>query len=891
YDEQGVYFLVKAGEPDVGKLRKDVPQVLDAAVWGNDDVEIFVDPLGDRNEYAQFAVNPAGVRSEFYFIESGNTGRAMYNPKWDAAATIGKDGYVVEVFIPYAALYCRKLKEGPQDWVFSVARQRLAGSEFMYTAFSHPPSDKGFHDIKSWGHLKGVTVPADRYVYTAGKAPTVSMTKDASGAYQAFVAAEIRNLSNKMGEVVLGCTVEGKLLDRRLTIPANAAASAELGPYTVKTFGKKEVWVNCHGAATNDLLFANLYVARFNYEPLKITVTEPAYRNAIYFTENIKAIQAEIGLNMPEAKLAGATLETKFLAADEQVLFSKQDALSAGLRRIAVSIPADKLGEGEYRLAAALKDKAGAVIEETTAPIRKLGKAPGVEARVGKDGKVIIEGVPVLIRGMAVGFGYLVPAGALPAIRCPRAMNFAPAIDNVGADRNCYYYFTTLDRMPGLEAAAKQDARLPEETKKRVLEVIRENRFARNLIGYYLSDEPECRSLSPDTLKELYQFVKENDPWRFCIIVSRSPATYVDCCDVICPHPYVGPLMDVEGRRTTGRDAAYVHMIMTEAIEGIAGRAKALWIMPQIFSYYNLSPTMFPDCVMPDFDQARWAILGGIANKATGMTPFAFYDYWNEIETRVGVTYLFELLAWLDSPLMDGKDVPLAVACSEGAVDAIGKAAPDGELYVVAANRSDVTLTATFKSEAFKSRKRMNVVGENRSVAIRDGAFEDRFVLNGAHVYTTLEALPYMKSVDEVKAELAALRTNYDKGNLLRNGSTDWAVGIDGRNARLYGDQLADGCVDTGGWFPAYTSRTEFDLVFPKGVKFHKFVFYSYNIESATLQVWDSGKWTDLKTWNDMQGFKQTWEGDRKETVKMRLRVNRLKPREQMPSVTEVELY
>ena len=62
YDENGVYFGIRANEPDINKLKKNAPKVIDAKVWTNDDVEIFIDPIGDRVEYYQFAASPGGAK-------------------------------------------------------------------------------------------------------------------------------------------------------------------------------------------------------------------------------------------------------------------------------------------------------------------------------------------------------------------------------------------------------------------------------------------------------------------------------------------------------------------------------------------------------------------------------------------------------------------------------------------------------------------------------------------------------------------------------------------------------------------------------------------------------------------------------------------------------------
>ena len=293
--------------------------------------------------------------------------------------------------------------------------------------------------------------------------------------------------------------------------------------------------------------------------------------------------------------------------------------------------------------------------------------------------------------------------------------------------------------------------------------------------------------------------------------------------------------------------------------------------------------------------------MSGMANHATGVVPFIWSDYLGDIENLIGCNYIFETLAYLETPWVEGGNTEVkTVADNNGAIDAVAKLwKPVGkrsDIFIIATNRSDKKCEVSFTLPEAKAFKRLYVIRENRTVKLDGkGGFQDTFYINGVHVYTTCEQIPFFQSLADIRKEIDAIKKVYPKGNILRNGSIDWAVGVGGRNCKIYGHELADGAVDTGGWLPWYENKKELVLTFPQGAKFNRLVFYSGNIKDADLEIWDYGKWRKLKTWQDRRSFKSIWSGKTCETVKLRLKINKLKygrGREaDTPNITELEIY
>lgn len=889
FDDNGVYFGIRANETNTAKIKKAVKKEIDSSLWQGDDVEVFIDTNRDRTEYYQFATSPGGAKSDLYFIEAGNTGSAGYNPEWNAEGFIGKNFYSVEMFIPYAAFYKQRLKSGPQNWLISVCRQRLAGKKFRHTRLTNS-SKGGFHDVKTMVPIGKIVVP--KSIANIGVSEFSVATEKQEGKLQCNATMNARLLDKGSKNAIATLSTKNGEVSKKVSI-SSTQTSISLPPVPVATEGKTIFNLKISDASTKRLLYTNKFVRNVEYLPMRLTMIAPAYRNNIYATENIDAVKADLELNLPAKIYAGGTVSLDFQKNDGTVV--SQRTIPA-TKRLKIELPAKGIADGKYALKIALKSSKGKQLAALNVPIGKIGRAPAVELRINTKNNLLINGVPLMIRGWYGGTTYVVPRASFAACRAPRSMNFYLGMSKSEALNFGNYYMVGLSRVEGLEQTCKEDKKLSPEIKKAVKAIVEKTKYDRNAIGYYLSDEPECRGLSEVTLKELYDYVKELDPYRLCLIVSRAPATYAHSCDVICPHPYNNPIMTPEGKRSFSSDYGDIHRKMIEGYNAIKGKAKALWIMPQIFSYYNYGAN--PIAVQPDFDQARWSIMSGMANHASGMVPFIFCAYVNDIENRISCNYIFETLAWLGDAWSSGEDIEMKVTTPKDApVDITSKLWKRknrrDEICMVAANRSPGTTTATFKNKKLKKYKRVFVLRENRSIPIAtDGSFKDTFDNNGAHVYTTCEIFPDFKTLTEIKKEISDFKA--PNGNLLNNRKLNWCRGVEGRNCAVYGDSLADNCLDAGGWYPWYGNRKELLLAFPDGVKFKKFSFYSNNIADAELQVWSYGKWIKVTEWKNRTKFKSTWKGEEQDTVKLRIIVKKMRygrsSSENVPNITEIDI-
>jgi hypothetical protein len=94
---------------------------------------------------------------------------------------------------------------------------------------------------------------------------------------------------------------------------------------------------------------------------------------------------------------------------------------------------------------------------------------------------------------------------------------------------------------------------------------------------------------------------------------------------------------------------------------------------------------------------------------------------------------IHELAPVLNGPAVEG-GVTVASSAAAVPVEAVAKRR-EGATYVFAVGMRDGTTAATFTVAGLTGRAKAEVLGENRSVEVRDGVFKDEFGAWGVHLY------------------------------------------------------------------------------------------------------------------------------------------------------------
>ena len=127
-DKNNFYFLIIAGEPSPEKLTAKAGK--NAEIWGDDLVEIFLDPRNIANTYYQFVVNTRGMVCALR--QPGNDKSISFGA--DAAAKVEKNRYVIELKIPVKNMEC--LFTPGAIWNVHFARTRKVEDSFPKGIFT-----------------------------------------------------------------------------------------------------------------------------------------------------------------------------------------------------------------------------------------------------------------------------------------------------------------------------------------------------------------------------------------------------------------------------------------------------------------------------------------------------------------------------------------------------------------------------------------------------------------------------------------------------------------------------------------------------------------------------------------------------------------------------------
>lgn len=873
YDDDTLYFGIQCREPKMAELRAEAAPLHDGALWDDDDVEIFFDPVGDLREFYQIAVNSAGTQADLYYIEGGNTG-ADWSADWRVAVHKGQDYWSLEIALPFAALNMRPASLWADTWAFDLSRTRKPAPSY-YSQFSPAQSYHG--DPASWGTLGPIAVDKSRYNLSVDN-PTFTLSpRGTEFTVVPAVLVENRAATPFEGTLTLSFPDPGTQgSSAPLTLGPHESKRITLPDAAVPAVGKR--WCLFEIKAQSGYRALNRMFDRWlNYTPLAIKLTQPSYRNNLYATQQIDLIQGTLALGVPLQSVTGAIARVT-LSSSLRAPISIDRAIEK--TEIPFELPIADLPVGTYTLRAEILRphpgqtgfEAFSLVSEAETTLRRLPPAPTVESRLDDQGHLLVNGVPVFIRGWYGSMSYGSSAASLPSADLPHSTNFMMGSGPSESYNTGLYHLAYLNRAFD-EAQAQLDTPISDTVKAALREAIAAAQGDRNCLGYYLSDEPECRGLSPVWLQSAYEFIKEQDPYRFVKIVSRAPAQYMQACDLICPHPYMSPLITEDGKRQFGGQLASIHNVMLEAA-GANDGSKAVWCMPQVFNY---GP---PRGQQPSFLESRWSVYTALANGAQGFVPCIYNEYWNDLGNRLGMDALYCDLAFL-APAWMNRDTATAATCDNPQVDVIAKhyrpaGAERGQVYLVAVNQSYSPNQATFTVPQLAQSKsaRVLVLRENRVLPVVDGKFTDDFAGLGAHLYTTNEVVPYFPTLDEVEAGItAAYRRAVTEGNLLAGGRLKWAIG-DTVWPTPQDPQLVDGQINTSAWPAApYLAgdRTRCVITLEKPLTFSRLVFHSPTIRDADFDVWENGAWRTVFSWQNNYLYRFEWKGDPVTTTKLRL--------------------
>lgn len=587
--------------------------------WGTHDIEIFLAPSGDPYEFYQFVITYTGTGRTFYHTENGNVMPEPYFPEWNFAVYSGDEYWSLEAEIPLTAFYWTPTAKWTDTWLMNIARTRTLSSRGA--------------EYSTWAPLQFAFLEPDRF-------NTVSGFPIRPAADEVRISSAMVDMKVKMDTGYTG------IMTVKATVAENAEFefSSDHGD-TVKvslTAGDNEFMVPCRFDAlektqislalkrlSNGKMFKRYYPVRVTYEPLKLRMTLPEYRNNFYPGQDYTKIVGKVIADTPVTlSLEGDGIPKQTVMADAEGNF-RFDTPNFEIDEAWLTATID-----------------GSEIKRR---IRRLAPTENTMAWIS-GGNLVIDGVPTLApkfygphyRG-GVAFNARYDADDL---HLTKKVKRSTAIQPQDLLRGCEQSGgeATFDQMPSEEMLRKIDE---------AIERMRGNDF----VFYYLSDEPECRKVSPVYLKHLYEYICEKDPYHVVMIAIRGAAPYIECADWFQTHPYICPYDAPDGRRTYVRPINVMGGFIDDVVN-LDRPDRCIGFLPTCYCHNGprRNGVGFDYATLDETIAHTWAAM---IHGGKTLRPYAYHDLNDTPKMYEGYRYLFASFEALESLVLHGKRTTL----------------------------------------------------------------------------------------------------------------------------------------------------------------------------------------------------------------------------------------
>ena len=152
YDSAALYIAAYCYDSSPSGIVRNILQYRDDSVWMKDDIIRFgLDTFHDHRRAYVFSINPLGTKQDAQV--DNELWHSNWNEVWDARTRLQKDGWTVEVRIPFRIL--RFPSGGDAVWGLNMQRSIKRKNE---TSFWSPiPPGVSWSRVSTYGHLEGLS--------------------------------------------------------------------------------------------------------------------------------------------------------------------------------------------------------------------------------------------------------------------------------------------------------------------------------------------------------------------------------------------------------------------------------------------------------------------------------------------------------------------------------------------------------------------------------------------------------------------------------------------------------------------------------------------------------------------------------------------------------------
>ncbi len=863
----GIYIGITCQEPQMAKIKPEEPQTRNLTrVFEREHIEIFISPENNSNCFYQFAVSIDNSQWNQYFIEGGTAQMEIYNALWQSEVFRGADFWSVEVYIPYSAFYHTAANVWQNQWMFNVTRNRSLGQLREITSWSK--LERKFTEPGNFNIITGMPLKSpetDLNISMVKFSPEKQSDGVMTGPLQITLTSGVArpDAEFKFGEPfnrTFKQAIRQGLNEFSISgIALPVSFDGRPFPLKIEAFAKDG---QCIGGRYYDLIA--------KYEPCRITISEPFYRNTYFPDETPGKITGSVQLQLPD----GAKVK---LSLDGAGLKSEQE-LTVQNRQIEFSFDASAMTYGSATLTVEGSLKAQAQVHRLTPPVNSS------YARIDKYGRYIRNGKPFLFLGWRGAPDYLVSQKLLE--KYPKAQDRCSVINSAGAE-----IWLSEDKLLPAERERAQRGEYPspefiEKLKAKVLE----NRD-RDIMGYLVGHEPECRGISPEFLKHCYQLVKELDPYHPVICATRSPERYIDTADLFRVHPYLDPMVNAKGQRQM-KSPLLIKNVCQEVIQAGHDR-KALWVTLGTFAYNFLNIYSVP----PTFEEANCMFWLSVANGARGFYTYIYYQSFETQELKEGTDFIYYSLDRLRDYLMT-TEPNLPIQVTGDGVDAAIKT-HDGKIMAVAVNLLPQPNKITLSSDAFKKYPQLLEFRGSRTFKPSNNSLSIDLKPYEAIVMTDTQEDQNLSGITALRAQINQWNeARKNSKNILLgknreieyNTSNNLAASSSGGTIMLK-SLLTDGESDAIAWLAKNTKESWIEAIFTGFTpEFNRIVLHGYPLAQVQLYSWERGQYHPLKP-DDVKAEKYRVEmafKEKQEVVKLKIVFPQSKHRAEL---YELEMY
>ena len=839
-DDKFLYFAAEMEEPATASLVADRTHPDDAHLHEDDCVELYLAVGKQRTNYYQFVINSRGVLGDREWVQGGVVSNIQWNSGARVATTVEKGKWTVEMAIPWAALDMKEASTG--DWGLNVARERRAGGTLDLSSFV--PMTGSFQQPALFAPLRVEAAPLERYAWEIGAPSEVSVFKQ-DGQLQMKARIFVKNLSGKLRAIALRARLGAEPVSEDEPEIGDNLDAGQSKVYhvvlPVRESGPQLLTVDIvPRAEPSEAYSSRTFAVNLSYEPIAITLTNPAYRDIIFASENFRELRGIVTSSLPEDDLGAAQLHLQVSPADHPDVRLAEETLKGLTVTTEFALPLPDLADGDFVLQAALLDREGREIGRSSRAFRKVPPPmEGHEWRIDASGVLRKDGhrffpigwfsIPPEDVKAANGLYTAILSYVGPDMSVREIRKYLNGIQEAGAYAMISPYPATAIMERGPEPLSEDDAAA---IRKRV-EQFKDHPA---LMGWYIGDEPEYHRVLPSRLRAVTDLIASIDPYHPTMLINNSNAgleAFAKSVDILNPDPY--PFFKRGGHSLTplGKVAN-----MVETACRLSSPRNSAWATLQT---YNTEDFGGKGERFPDFREMRNTAWQSFAAGAHGLLFWAFEWARNYPDLMIGVPFLTaeikQLEPWIFAPEAGGIEV--AETDRENLVFS-RRVAEEAQL-IIAVSLADQDREFVLRVPELAGRT-LDVLGESRRVAVdAEGNVRDEFPAFGTHLYALGMDAGRFPELSGIQGKINAANAARRKpGNLAFEES---GIDVTASSTGLYRPgpkRVVDGVRDGMAWQSVDSSQSNWLLLsWPEAVQAGRAVLFSDVVTEFEVQIPD----------------------------------------------------